>query len=136
MKITPKIYAQAYWTAATSVPQNKLSKIAENFWRVVWRHGHFKWRRQIMEELRVLVRQKSGLKLVTVAVPREMTAEQRQNFIDKLQQALKSGVELAYLVKPHLLGGLVLTVEDERYDASLKGRLEALCRRLADEYDS
>ncbi len=131
MKITPKDYAKVYLSAAQSVPSAERVKIASNFWRLVWRRGHIKWKHQILSEVRSLERIQSGLKLVEIYTPRDLDKKQKDNLVSELQKSIGQPVELVCTVKPHLLAGVVITFDHERYDGSLKGRLDSLYKKLA-----
>lgn len=133
MKVNPVTYARAYLSAVNSVPVAKRDEVARNLWQAVWRRGHFKWRNNILSSVRALIREQKGIMLAEVSTPRELTESQKNHLADQLSKSSGRSIELACTVKPHLLAGLVVTIEDERYDASLKGRLDALYNTLAGE---
>ena len=136
MKINPTYYARAYLAAVTSVPASKHHEIARNLWQTVWRHGHFKWYKKILASAQVLARQQKGIKLAEVATPGVLSESQKSHLAAEIKKAIGQPVELVCSVKPHLLAGMIITIDDKRYDASLKGRLDALYKTLAGENNS
>lgn len=133
MKVSPTSYARAFIGLAKGSPAKGLPELAARLWRVVYRHRHFGWRKQIVAEVERLWLQEHGTTLVNVAVAHELTEAQQTKLTRELTEALGAKVELAVEHKPHLLAGSVVTVGDNRYDASLKGRLDSLYRTLAGE---
>lgn len=133
MKISPTFYAKAFVNLAGSTPTKELPDVAARFWRLVFRRKHFGWRAQILTEVARLASEAHGVLTVNVASAHELTDAQQTKLARELGVALDSKVELVVEHKPHLLAGTVVTVGDKRYDASLKGRLDSLCRTLAGE---
>jgi len=133
MKLTAKTYAKAYLQAVGEAPINQQRAMANNFWQIVWRHGHFKWHKNILASLKELLREQKGIKLAQVITAKPLDAPAEHELMSKLTQATGYNIELVQTVKPHLLAGLVVTIDDNRYDASLKGRLDALYSKLAGE---
>jgi F0F1-type ATP synthase delta subunit len=131
MKSTPARYAQIYLTAASKLPSAKRGEVARTFWQMVWRQGKFKWSRQILAALQQLLRKQKGVVLAHILTPQPLNDSQKHALISQLSQAINKPVELDCQVKPHLLAGMVVTVDDKRYDASLKGRLDSLYTALA-----
>lgn len=133
MKLTPKIYAAALVGAVEGATPAEVTKAAKRLWLMVWQHRHWSWRQRIINEVADLWRRRHGQRLATVSTAKPLTVSEHTALTKSLTQHLGSKVELATVVKPHLLGGAVITIEDERFDASLKGRLDALYHALAGE---
>ncbi len=131
MKESPTAYARAYLGLTHGQPAKELAEISGKFWLAVFRRKRFGWRQQIVAEVSRLWQETNGETAVRVAVAHELTHAQQVNLERELRAALKSEVTLEVELKPHLLAGVVVTVGDKRYDASLKGRLDNLYRTLA-----
>lgn len=67
---------------------------------------------------------------VDVATARPLTEAVRKELSQALAELVQKQVELVNSIKPHLLGGTVLTIGDTRLDASLKGRIDDLYNHL------
>lgn len=131
MKLTPKTYAAAYVAAAQNTTARELSKVAARFWNLVWRRHHWAWRNKIIEQVGALWREQHGVELVTVTTAKPLTTEAKSKLQRALTKQLDKKVEIESVVKPHLLGGMIITIGDRRVDASLKGRLDSLYHALA-----
>lgn len=131
MKYTPRTYAQAYLATIASHKSAEVSKITRNFWQLVWRHKHFNWRYQIISEIKKLWLEQHGLVEAEVASARPLTAGVVRDLKKILSLFTGSEVEINSVIKPHLLGGVVVTIDNTRFDASLKGRLDNLYNHLA-----
>jgi len=131
MKLTPRTYAQLWLNQARLTPPRELSHLASRFWQLVWKHRHLNWRRQIMAEVERLWHSEAKIRLVEVAVPKPLTAQAASHLKKELTNQLGQAIELKITVKPHLLAGAVITIGDQRFDASLKGRLDDLYEHLA-----
>lgn len=131
MKFNPTTYARAYLSVVSETPATKRHEVAKNFWQAVWRRGHFKWRRNIVASVQDLIRQQKGIKVAEVLTAKELTDEQKNNLTKSLTKASGQTIELVCSTKPHLLAGMVVTIDGKRYDASLKGRLDSLYDTLA-----
>ena len=131
MRFTPTTYAAAYLGAVNSSKPAELPAITARLWNVVWRHRRWGWRRQIIAQVVKLRQEQAGLRGVELAVAKPMTEAATVKLKRELKAALGQEVELTVSVKPHLLAGVVLTVGDQRYDASLKGKLDSLYHALS-----
>lgn len=67
---------------------------------------------------------------VSVRATVALTPEQREAITRQVTSALKTQVELSEIIDPAVLGGLILTVGDRRYDASLASELRALRKQF------
>ncbi len=131
MKYTPRTYAQAYLTTIASHKPGEVNKITRNFWQLVWRHKHFNWRYQIISEIKKLWLEQHNLVEAEVASARPLAAGVALELKKTLALLADSEVEINSVIKPHLLGGVVVTMNNTRFDASLKGRLDNLYNHLA-----
>ncbi len=131
MKYSPRHYAQAYLDLTANVAKSDLINLTKNFWQLVYKHKRFAWRHKIMKEVVNLWNERQGIKSVEVSLGRAVDDKQLQNLQAMLGKNFGKEVELKTSIKPHLLGGLVLQVDDTRLDASLKGRLDNLYNVLS-----
>ncbi len=136
MRLTPRHYAEAYLVLAEQVHARQLPELARRFWELVARERKFAWRKRIMLEAGELQLVRSGGTKVFVQTAREPGPDMKRLIERGLAKSLGKAVEIEYAVKPHLLSGAVIEMDDRRYDGSLKGRLDALERALAGEVHS
>jgi F-type H+-transporting ATPase subunit delta len=100
------------------------------FLRVLNRHGRLSSLRAIARSARAIWdrRQNRRPVLVRSAVP--LDDSQQAALRDRLARMLAATPILTVVVDPTLLGGLVVQVGDDVYDASLRNQLEQLRHRL------
>ncbi|MFA4818541.1 MAG: F0F1 ATP synthase subunit delta [Patescibacteria group bacterium] len=130
MKYSARTYAQAYLLAVAGKSVTEIGNISRRFWELVWRHKHFSWRQPITAEIQKLWLEHHSLTAVDVATARPLTEAVRKELSQALAELVQKQVELVNSIKPHLLGGTVLTIGDTRLDASLKGRIDDLYNHL------
>jgi F-type H+-transporting ATPase subunit delta len=131
MKFSPTTYANAYLSAAHQTTAAKLPELANKFWQVVWKHRHLSWKRRILAEVERLQHEQEGKVIVEVSTAKPLSDTVRAHIKRQLKSSLNKDIELKETIKPHLLSGIIITMNDRRYDASLKGRLDALYQKLA-----
>ncbi len=104
--------------------------IVVRFLRVLNRHGRLGSLRPIARGAREVWDRRENRRTVLVHSATALDDAQRASLHDRLAQALAATPVLKYVVDPSLIGGLVIQVGDDVYDASLRNRLEQLRQRL------
>jgi len=135
MKFTPQAYARAYISTTRSLSGRELTQVATRFWELIWRHKRFAWRKQILLQVAKLEQMESGKIAVDVQAARLLDPATLSKLRRGLEERLDKKVDLKVSVKPHLLSGVVVTVGDERFDASLKGKLDNLYQVLSGDVE-
>lgn len=133
MKITPKTYASVYVKATHGKTKTEVAGLTAGLWQLVWRKKHWGWRRDIIKAIATEYQLQNNLLPVQLMSARELSAEELKKIQHSLEKSVGQKVEMECQVKPHLLAGIVITIKDKRLDASLKGRLDSLYRRLSGE---
>jgi F-type H+-transporting ATPase subunit delta len=77
------------------------------------------------------LRQHRGIELADVTTAVELGDGERGLVADRISRQLGKQVELRTAVDPDIIGGVVVRVGDQLFDASVRGKLESLRRRLA-----
>jgi F-type H+-transporting ATPase subunit delta len=131
MKLSPITYANAYLSAARKTTATKLPELANKFWQVVWKHRHLSWKRRILLEVERLWHEQEEKVVVEVSTAKPLSDTARAHIKRQLKSSLNKDIELKEIIKPHLLSGIIITLNNRRYDASLKGRLDSLYQKLA-----
>lgn len=129
MKLTPRLYAQRFVLAVLREPARS-EEMAEALWRRVLADKHFGWRQRIVQEVADVWHQQSGQRRVEVATARDLEPGERSAIMAQLAAALGERLSYDWVTKPHLVGGAVVTVDGERFDCSVKGRLDSLYHAL------
>ncbi len=75
-------------------------------------------------------RDQRGIKKADIIVASEISESTRKKFLDILEETFHSGIELEEIIRPSIIGGFILKVEDEQYDASIVSSLAKVKKRL------
>ncbi|MDI3269940.1 MAG: ATP synthase F1 subunit delta [Bacillota bacterium] len=107
--------------------------LLRNFFALVVARGRAGQLPDMIRRFLRLAKEKEGLVEVTVEVAAPLDEEKRAEVREAAGRLLgrpAQKVLLSWRVRPELLGGLRLRVEDRTYDASLRGRLQHMKRVL------
>ena len=126
MKYPGYTYAKALAeviSGAASMSEKEKDAIAKNFIDLVRKNGDEPHLRKIVEEAARLTRGKRGVRKVTVASARELSAAQEK----ALKPFMKESDVVERSIDPELVAGVKLVIDDElQYDGSLRGKLDKL----------
>ncbi len=103
-----------------------------NFIKVLCKNRCVLYYEQIVEEYRIWADNHDRIVYATltyVTPPSEEQMEGIRKFLCKRYDAVD--VDMQEFTDPSLMGGFILTAGDQEYDWSLRGRIEALERKLA-----
>ncbi|MCS7050040.1 MAG: ATP synthase F1 subunit delta [Thermomicrobium sp.] len=92
--------------------------------------GRWHQLRDVVESFRQLLREDRGIVDVELVTAVALADAEVRRIREALEQRLGRPVELKTLVDPELLGGVVLRVGDEVFDASVRTQLNGLRRQL------
>jgi F-type H+-transporting ATPase subunit delta len=80
------------------------------------------------------VDERLGFVPAEIASAQELSGEQKQEIERTLAVKLGKSIRANYQTDPTLIGGIRARVAAREYDASVKGKLESMRRRLAFQY--
>ncbi len=108
-----------------------MSQESMNLVRLLLRKGRFVLASQIADQYQRLLNEHRGISTaeVTSAVP--LDPEELKAVAARLSSMTGRQVVVETRVDPSIIGGIVARIGDQLIDASVKGRLEALKKRLA-----
>ena len=72
----------------------------------------------------------NNLQRVSVTSAVELNGDMKQRIIDKLQNRLSKTVTAEWLIDREIIGGIVVKINDDVIDSSLKNKLENLSKNL------
>jgi F-type H+-transporting ATPase subunit delta len=128
--------------ASPSVPEPEKERILSDafegralptvvrFLKVLNRHGRLGLIAPVARESRILWDRKQNRRPVSVKSAVELDDGQRVRLGEKIGGMIGATPILKYEVDPSLIGGLVIQVGDDVYDASIKTRLDQMRRKL------
>jgi F-type H+-transporting ATPase subunit delta len=73
----------------------------------------------------------SGIKIAILKTAVSIDQKLRDHFIKIIKEIYQTEVELTEEVHEHLIGGFILTVEDQQFDASVSGHLNRIRKGLS-----
>lgn len=85
---------------------------------------------EIAEQYALLYREWKGIKTAKLSTAVPVDEALHQKIIQMLQEQMKVIIELESEVKPGLIGGFVLSVEDRQLDASILKKIKRLTREF------
>ena len=105
-------------------------ELLRNFLLVLADKGRTGQLEEIARELERLVAEHEGIVHAELTTAVELSDEEAQALLRRIEEASGRKVEATRSVDPGLIGGIVLQVGSHRLDASVRGRLERLRRQL------
>jgi F-type H+-transporting ATPase subunit delta len=105
-------------------------ELLRNFLRVLADKGRTGSLEEIAREFERLNAEHDGIVHAELTTAVELSDEEAQTLLQRIEQASGRKVEATRSVDPDLIGGIVLQVGSHRLDASVRGRLERLRREL------
>lgn len=108
----------------------RLDAEAKNVVQILVSNGRIKLLPEIVTQFEALKAQVGGVKSSQVVSAFPMTAEQQLSLKTSLEARFKCAVEMETSVDSQLIGGVIVTIGDEVYDASVRGKLQDLAYAL------
>ena len=75
-------------------------------------------------------RDNKGIKAAELITADSVSKEYQAKFKSILEETFHSSIELEEKIRPELIGGFILKVEDQQYDGSISTRLSKIKKRL------
>jgi F-type H+-transporting ATPase subunit delta len=100
------------------------------FLRVLNKNGRLELLPAVARQARLLLDRRRNRRAVTVRSAVPLDDAQRAALRDRLAKLAAAEPVVSYEVDPSLIGGLVVQVGDDVYDASVRARLDQLRRRV------
>jgi F-type H+-transporting ATPase subunit delta len=84
----------------------------------------------LVEEYRKIDREARGTELLLVTTARELSADELNSMVARLERTYNKKFEASVKLDPSLIGGVRIAMGDRMIDGSVSGRLEELTRSL------
>lgn len=132
MKFSSKQYAEALYDSLEGTDPKEIDLVLNNFVEILAANNDVKLYPQIEEEFHKLELAKKGSKLAQVTSARPLSKENERDIISELNKLVKGDVELKKKIDEKILGGVVIRLDDQLIDASVKNQLEELKEELSE----
>lgn len=126
MRYSPKQYAQALHQAISESAPADQEKILDNFAQILKHSGDLSKLDEIEKEFLSL----QGIKQAQVTSARPFSEGEEKRIISELNEYVGAKVELKKKVDEGLLGGVVIKIDDELIDGSVRRSLKDLKNTL------
>lgn len=107
-----------------------LGPLALSFLRLLLANYRLARLPEVLAALDSVLNRRLGVVVAEVTTAEPLAADQESRLAAALGRALGAAVQLRAAVDPSLVAGFVARVDSARFDASLRGQLERLARRL------
>jgi len=108
----------------------KIHDLTNNFLSIVLNNGREDYLEGIIRHFIHLYKDHKGTKTAHLTVALDIEDRHRQKFIDILESSFHSKIELEEKIAPGIIGGFILRVEDQQFDASVASSLSKLKKNL------
>jgi len=110
----------------------RISKLSLDFLNLLLINKREKYIPAIMRNFKSQYKQSMGIKSAELTVARKIDEKFMSSFKDLLKNTYNSKIELVEKIKPEIIGGFILKVEDEQYDASISSSLVKMKKKLSE----
>ncbi len=114
----------------TKLFSTKISKLSLDFLILIIANKREKYIPDIARNFRSLYKNNMGIKAAELTVSRKVDEKFMSKFKEILKNTYHSEIELEEKIKPEIIGGFILRVEDEQFDASISSSLVKIRKKL------
>jgi F-type H+-transporting ATPase subunit delta len=113
--------------------EGRVQKITSNFLEILVQNNRIHYIEGIIREFFTIYRKNLGIKSATLVTAVELNLEYQQKFQAVLKNIYKAEIELSLVPDSSIIGGFILTVEDQQYDASIAKKLKKMKTALLND---
>ena len=107
---------------------NKINPKILNFIKLITEKGRFLQLNEIIEAYNYETNEINGIKRADIISAVELSEEQKKSVIERLSNKMKKSISANYIIDKSIIGGLVIKIDDNVIDNSLKNKLDRLKR--------
>ncbi len=106
--------------------KNQINDKIINFLKILVNKSKFNELPLIIDEFNKILDNVNNIKRVEVVSAVQLTEDQKNKITEKLKNKLNKNIIAEWIEQPEIIGGLIIKIEDDVIDASLKKKLENL----------
>ena len=110
--------------------KERVNPLTLNFIGLLLKHNRESYVERITRYYQMLYNKKNGIKIADITLPVPVSKELKEQLKLKLKTLFKSDIELNEYIKPEIIGGFILRIDDELYDASVRNSLQKIRKTL------
>ena len=126
--LNPSISLQIKYEILDEIFKKELSEKVLNFIKILVEKNRFNEFEQIVQAYSDEVDQNNNIKRVEIVSAVELSDNQKQKAIEKLEARLQKTVKVDWTVDTSIIGGLIIKIDDDVIDTSLKNKLDKLSK--------
>jgi|GEM_PF-3184800 ATP synthase F1 delta subunit len=130
MKLTAKQYAEILVNVVSKADKTAAERFSESFWMLLRENRQERLFGSIMRHAKHIFDSRCGVVEVSATFAGNPSPEVRDALIAGLEKILEKKIRLMTSVDSDIKGGVILQIDDSRYDASVAGRLRHLAQTL------
>ena len=130
MKYSARQYAEALMDSLEGAAPKDQDVVLDNFVKILAANNDTRLVDEIAEQFRKLELQKKGIKQVEITSAHALKPQTEARIVDELNRLAHGKLEVTKKVDEQLIGGVVVRLEDQVLDASVKNNLEQLKQEL------
>lgn len=124
----PTISLDTKYEILDEIFKKELSEKVLNFLKILVEKNRFNEFGQIVQAYQEEVDKNQNIKRIEVVSAVELSDNQKQKVIEKLQTRLNKKAEVNWTLDTTIIGGLVIKIDDDVIDTSLKNKLDKLSK--------
>lgn len=126
----PKVSAEQFGDLFLAVCGDRLGAEAGNFIKLLIENGRIGALPEVVAQFEALKASEGGVLDATVTSAFAMNETQLAELSARLETRFKRKINASVSVDPALIGGVIVAVGDEVYDASVRGKLQGMAYAL------
>lgn len=126
--LNPSISLQTKYEIIDEIFKKELSEKVLNFIKILVEKNRFNEFEQIVRAYANELDNSNNIKRVKVVSAIELSNEQKQKVTEKLEKRLQKTIKPEWIVDTDIIGGLIIKIDDDVIDTSLKNKLDKLSK--------
>ena len=126
--LNPAISLNIKFEIIDEIFKNELSPKVLNFIKIIVEKNRFNAFGQIISAYKELLDSANNTQNVEIISAIELSDSQKQNIIEKLSAKLNKNIKPDWIIDKSIIAGLVIKMDDNVIDSSVKNKLEKLSR--------
>ena len=130
MKISVATVARAVVDTARMQPSQEYAALAQAAIEVLATHGLLRESRKFLTLVERTEHKQEGIVPVKITTKNGDSGPMKKELLRVMESALRRSCQLEEQADPSVIGGLLLTIGDERFDATIRSALMDLAEKL------
>jgi len=130
MMLSPVVNTSSKKKMMQSLFEKNVSKLSYDFLLLILKNKREEYAPAIFRNFKAFYKESEGIKSAELILSTEINKEYREKFLKILEKTFSSKIELEEKQNPDIIGGFILKVEDQQFDASIASELNKIKKKL------